>query len=271
MGVAKSSVPGNIIGVIYGVRHESSPEYRYVGLTTTSIRRRTSQHFKNAELGVRNPFYDWLRKAPRDLVYVESLQVITSTLEQLGEAEIDWIGRLRAQGDRLMNLSGGGLGPTRIEWSAVQRDAARLRSTGRSVPPRFGADNPMFGQNHSDEQKALWSAMRKGRNSGRENPNFGRFGEEHPSFGHRMSAEAKAVLSEQRRGSLNPNFGRKASAESLAKRSAAQKGIPRPGNARNAHVRYHSNVNVEKADCKYCVEDAARNLNALPTGKKTHD
>lgn len=275
MSLAKLPLPGSIIGVVYGVRLETSPEFRYVGLTTASIRRRTRQHIRNAEMGVRNPFYDWLRKAPEGLVYVQSLQVVTTTLEDLSNAEVAWIAKMRAHGDRLLNLSDGGLGPTGIAWSEEQREAARVRSTGRSVPPRFGADNPMFGQTHSDEQKARWRESRKGTYTGAENPNFGKFGSSHPSFGHSMSEEAKLILAEQRRGSLNPNFGKITSAETIAKLSAATKGIPQPRSKRNAHTRWHTNKGVLKPDCKYCVEDAAQistiSINEAPQEGLTHD
>lgn len=267
MGLAKSPLPGSIIGVVYGVRLETSLEFRYVGLTTASIRRRSRQHLRNAELGVRNPFYDWLRKVPQDLVYFQSLQVVTTTLNDLGEAEIAWIAKLRTQGDRLLNLSDGGLGPTGITWSDEQREAARVRSTGRKVPSRFGADNPMFGRTHSDEQKARWREARKGTYAGAQNPNFGKFGPEHPSFGHSMSAEAKLILARRRRGSLNPNFGRTASVETIAKLSAATRGIPQPRSKRSAHTRWHTNKGVLKPECKYCVEDAAQiSTSSAPEG-----
>jgi hypothetical protein len=275
VSLAKSPLPGSIIGVVYGIRLETSPEFRYVGLTTASIRRRTRQHIRNAEVGVRNPFYDWLRKAPQGLVFGQSLQVVTTTLEDLGEAEVAWIAKLRAQGDRLLNLSDGGLGPTGIQWSEEQREAARVRSTGRSIPPRFGSDNPMFGQTHSDEQKARWRESRKGTYAGAENPNFGKFGSEHPSFGHSMSDEAKLMLAEQRRGSLNPNFGKTASAETIAKLSAATKGIPQPKSKRSAHTRWHTNKGVLKPECKYCVEDSAQistsSINDVSPRGKNHD
>ena len=275
MSLAKSPLPGSIIGVVYGVRLETSPEFRYVGLTTASIRRRTRQHIRNAEMGVRNPFYDWLRKTPQGLVFVQSLQVVTTTLEDLGEAEVAWIAKLRAQGDRLLNLSDGGLGPTGISWSEEQREAARVRATGRSIPSRFGADNPMFGQTHSDEQKARWRESRKGTYAGADNPNFGKFGSDHPGFGHTMSDEAKLILAANRRGSLNPNFGKTTSAETIAKLSAATKGIPRPKSKRNAHTRYHTNKGVLKSDCKYCVEDAAQistiSINEASQEGLTHD
>lgn len=87
------------------------------------------------------------------------------------------------------------------------REAARIRSTGRKMPSRFGAEAPFYQRNHSAEQRAKWSVARKGTNVGADNPNYGKFGADHPSFGHVMSEEAKAKLSEQRKGAGNPNFG----------------------------------------------------------------
>jgi hypothetical protein len=269
-GMKFTSVVG-LVGVVYGFRLVTSSEFRYIGLTTASIRRRSQQHYRLAELGRKTPFYDWLRKTPEVSVYVESLEVVTTTLEDLGQAEMAWIARLRRRGDRLLNLSEGGIGPTGVIWNEEQREAARLRSTGRRIAPRFGPDNPMFGQTHTEDQKARWSEARKGSHSGVENPNFGKFGSEHPSFGHTMSPESKAALSEQRRGALNPNFGKVASDETRAKMSAVRKGRPMPSSARNAHTRHHTNKGVMKPDCKYCIEDAAKNLNEPQTGMTTND
>ncbi len=258
------------IGVIYGFRLMESAEFRYVGLTTASMRRRTQQHFKKAAMGVKNPFYDWLRKHNEREVFVQSFEVVTSFPSDLGAAEQRWIAKFRERGDRLLNISDGGLGPTGVAWSEAQREAARIRSTGRKVAPRFGTDNPMFGESHTSEQKARWSETRKGANSGAANPNFGKFGAEHPSFGHQLSDETKARLSKQRLGELNPNFGKVASAETRAKMSAARKGRRMPSSARNAHTRYHTNKGVTKAGCMYCDEGVAQNLNESQTGM-THE
>lgn len=259
------------IGVIYGFRLLDSAEFRYIGLTTTSMRRRTQQHFKKAAMGVRNPFYDWLRKQDESEIYVQSLEVVTSYPADLGAAEQRWIAESRKRGNRLLNVADGGLGPTGVVWSEEQREAARVRSTGRAGTPRYGADNPMFGESHSEEQKARWSELRKGTNSGIANPNFGKFGAEHPSFGHRLSDASKARLSEQRRRELNPNFGKVASAETRAKMSAARKGRPMPSSAPNAHTRYHTNKGVTKAGCTYCDEGVAQNLNESQTGMTPND
>lgn len=238
-------------GLIYGIRLRSESCYRYVGLTTKTAPARLRQHLKVAAAGRKTPFYDWLRKQDRDNVIVEPLDW-TDGLDELGEAEIAWIALLRHEGQPLLNLADGGLGPTGVEWTAQMRDAARIRSTGRKIPSRFGQENPFYQREHSAEQRAKWSAARKGTNVGADNPNYGKFGADHPSFGRVMSEEAKAQLSEKMRGAGNPNFGRSASEETRAKMSAVRKGRPMPSSRRSAHTRYHTNKGVFKDTCQYC-------------------
>lgn len=138
-------------------------------------------------------------------------------LDELAEAEIAWIALLRLEGQPLLNLAAGGLGPTGVEWTAEMRRAASIRATGRKMPSRFGEENPFYMGEHSPEQRAKWSAARKGANVGADNPNYGKFGADHPGFSHVMSEEAKARLSERMTGAGNPNFGRVASEETRAK------------------------------------------------------
>jgi hypothetical protein len=142
-----------------------------------------------------------------------------------------------------------------IEWTAELREAARIRSTGRKGVSRFAADNPFYGRTHGAELRAKWSELRKGQNTGPENPNYGKFGASHPSFGHVMSKQAREKLSEQRRGAGNPNYGRRASEETRAKISATRKGRPMPSSRRSAHTRHHTNRGVTKDTCQYCIED----------------
>jgi hypothetical protein len=260
--VGTPTIPPGIVGVIYGFRLETSSEFRYVGLTRASIGRRTRQHFKKAADGVKTPFYDWLRKTPESAVFVQSLQVVTTTLTDLGAAEISWIARLRERGDRLLNLSDGGLGPTGVVWTDEQREAARVRSTGRPGLSRSGQENPFFGREHSLEQRAKWVESRKGTNSGASNPNFGKFGPDHPSYGHVMSPESRERLSEQKRGEFNPNFGKTTSPETRAKLSAALKGRAMPSSVRSAHTRHHTNKGVHNPNCRFCVDDASTTINS---------
>lgn len=251
MGVDMANDDG---GVVYGIRLRSSWDYRYVGQTSKDAEYRLREHFKTAKAGRKTPFYDWLRKYDRDDVVVDVLSWIGGR-EELGQSEVDWIAYLRAEGQPLLNLASGGLGPNGFKWTDEMREAARIRATGRKGLSRWGADSPFYGHHHSDEQRAKWSADRKGTNSGPDNPNYGKFGEDHPSYGHTMSQEARQKLSEQKRGAGNPNFGKRASAETRAKMSAARKGRPMPSSRRSAHTRHHTNKGVFKATCQYCQED----------------
>ena len=245
-------------GVVYGIRLRASWEYRYIGLTGKTVEERLRKHFQVATSGRKTPFYDWLRKQNRDEVIADVLNWVDRR-EELGQAEIDWIAYLRREGHPLLNLSDGGLGPTGVEWTAEMREAARARSTGRKGLSRFGEAAPFFGHKHTEVQRLKWSADRRGKGVGQDNPNFGRFGDQHPSYGHTMSAEARKKLSEQRRGTGNPNYGRTASAETRAKMSAARKGRPMPSSCRSAHTRHHTNKGVYKPECQHCRQDASNN------------
>lgn len=249
-------------GLVYGIRLRQDGEYRYIGITTKTASRRFHQHFRVASEGRKTPFYDWLRKHDRSEVAVDELDWIDG-LPELGLAEIDWITYLRRQGDRLLNLSEGGLGPTGVVWTQEMREAARVRSTGRKIIRQSGAGAAFFGKHHSAEQRERWSQERKGTNSGISNANFGKFGEDHPSFGHIMSEESRRALSDARKGVGNPNFGKKASAETRAKMSAVRKGRPQPTSQRSAHTRHHTNKGIEKADCRHCIDDSATSRHSL--------
>ena len=244
-------------GLVYGIRLRREVEYRYVGITTKTASRRFHRHLRVAAEGRKTPFYDWLRKHDPTDVIADELDWIEG-LPELGQAEVDWISYLRREGDRLLNLSDGGLGPTGVVWTEEMREAARVRSTGRKISRQSGPGASFYGKNHSLEQREKWSQERKGTYAGSENPNFGKFGPEHPSYGHSMSEASREALSEARKGAGNPNFGKKASAETRGKMSAVRKGRPMPSSRRNAHTRHHTNKGLEKADCRYCVEDSAK-------------
>jgi len=244
-------------GLVYGIRLRREVEYRYVGITTKTASRRFHQHLRVAAEGRKTPFYDWVRKQnPSDLI-ADELDWIEG-LPELGQAESEWISYLRREGDRLLNLADGGLGPTGVVWTEEMREAASIRGTGRKGLSRPGSANPFYGGKHSPEQRKKWEVSRKGTNSGADNPNFGKFGADHPSFGHKMSEASRKALSEARKGVGNPNFGKKLSDETRAKLSAAQKGKPKPASQRSAHTRHHTNKGIENAECSYCIEDSAK-------------
>jgi len=239
------------VGYVYGIRLLDSDEYRYVGMTEATVAVRFAKHEVNARAGKKTAFYDWLRKHSGE-VTVDILERVTTSRADLGNAEIRWIAELKSAGDRLLNISDGGLGPSGVVWTEEQREAARIRSTGRPGVSRPGPLGPFYGHRHSDEQRAKWSRDRKGSNTGPANPNFGKFGAEHPAFGSTRSDEAKARLSEARKGEGNPNFGKSASAETRAKMSEARRGRPMPSSRRSAHTRYHTNKGAWSPRCGFC-------------------
>lgn len=242
------------IGRIYGIRIDGSREYRYVGLTTKTAQERLRRHVQVSRSGRKTPFYDWLRKHEQNVV-INVLADHYLTLSELGEAEVDYIRWFRSAGHDLLNLSDGGLGPTGVVWTEEQREAARVRATGRKGINRPGPLAPFFGRHHTEEQRAQWSKERKGTFAGPANPNYGKFGEDHPAFGNKWSVDAREALSELRRGEKNPNYGKRASAETRAKMSAARKGVPMPSSARSAHTRYHTNTGRTSPTCKFCIVD----------------
>ncbi len=239
------------VGSVYGVRLPLSAEYRYIGMTEKTVARRFARHRAEARAGRRTPFYDWLRKHGDDAV-VDVLERVVTSRADLGAAEIRWIAARRAAGDRLLNLTDGGLGPTGVVWTDEQREAARLRATGRQGVRRPGALNPFYGRKHSAEQREAWSRDRAGTGTGESNPNYGKFGPDHPSFGRTLSDEARLALSEARQGPRNPNFGKTASAETRAKMSAVRRGRPMPSSRRNAHTRHHTNKGAWSPRCGFC-------------------
>lgn len=243
---------GGVVGIIYGIRRRDSHEYRYVGLTESTADKRLMKHLATARRGVKTPFYDWLRKRDREEIEVDVLEVVHTSRDDLGKAEIRWIAARRAEGDRLLNLSDGGIGPTGVVWTDEQREAARQRSLGRPGVSRPGVSNPFYGQKHTAEQRERWSLQRSGTNTGEANPNFGKFGPEHPSYGRTMSDDARRALSEARSGSGNPNFGKSASPETRAKMSAARRGRPMPSSRRSAHTRYHTKTGAWSSRCGFC-------------------
>jgi hypothetical protein len=243
-------------GYIYAIHLLGSSEYRYVGMTATTIERRLQQHFTGAKRGKQYPVYDWLRKQEKELVQIVCLEACEE-LEDLENLEISWVSKLRSEGHRLLNLTEGGKGPRGHKWTEEQRAAHRERMLEVNNRPekKLAPRNQKKGVPiHSQEQKELWSKQRTGTITGDKNPNYGKFGPEHPAYGRTLSEETKERLSEQRKGEKNPNYGRKLSEETRKKMSEVRKGRPMPSSVKSAHTRWHTNKNVISNKCKYCQE-----------------
>lgn len=241
-------------GVVYAVRTYGDPRIRYIGQTTFSAEARMRKHYQVARSGKRTPFYDWLRTLPDGAAYAYPIELVATSREALGEAEIRWIAQERPR-DQLLNIAQGGMGPSGLVWTAEQREAARRRAMGRTGIKRLGELNPFYGRTHSAEQRAKWSESRTGTITGARNPNFGKFGAAHPAYGRKLSDETRERLSEQKRGPKNPNYGKKMSEEDRQRRSEKLKGRPMPSSRRSAHTRHHTNKGTFSESCPHCHDD----------------
>lgn len=211
-----------MIGYIYGLRVDSSSEYRYIGKTITTVKSRYLQHLRTARYGSTLPVYNWIRK-----VLNTGQSIVVDTLESapaaaLDDLEVSYITKYQELGYDLLNLTAGGSGA--------------------------------YLYKHSEEQKAKWSKERKGSITGDKNPNYGKFGSDHPSYGRTISEATRKKLSEQKRGKGNPNYGKPLSEETRRKMSLVRKGRPMPSSVRSAHTRWHTNKNVINTNCIWCTE-----------------
>lgn len=211
-----------MIGYIYGLRVESSAEYRYIGKTSNTVNSRYLQHLRTAKYGSTLPVYNWIRKVLNsgESVVVDTLE--SAPIAALDSLEVLYISKYQELGYELLNLTAGGGGA--------------------------------YLYKHSEEQKAKWSKERKGSITGDKNPNYGKFGSDHPAYGRTLSEETKKRLSEQKRGEGNPNYGKPLSEETRKKMSLVRKGKPMPSSARSAHTRWHTNKNVISPKCTWCTE-----------------
>lgn len=245
-----------INGTIYGLKLKTSREIRYVGMTSSTSKRRLQQHFTAARRGVRYPVCDWLRNQDFEEVEIVELEKC-SDYDELEIREIYWAAKLKEDGHRLLNLTEGGKGPKGHKWTEGQKAAHRERmlEVNNRLEKRLAPRNQKKGvPKHTREQKEKWSKDRTGSITGDKNPNYGKFGQEHPAFGRKLSEETKKRLSEQKKGEKNPNYGQKLSEETRKKMSEVRKGRPMPSSSRSAHTRWHTNKNVISNKCKYCQE-----------------
>ncbi len=240
--------------VIYGIRSRGSMDYRYIGLTSTTMRQRRRGHIKALNRGDKKPLYDWLRKHLINSV-MEVIEEVAHDKRQLEFREQFWIAALRGSGYKLLNLADGGhtnLGFKHSDETKAKMSKTRKGRVGNLRGVR-GPDHPSFGTKRSLETREKMSQDRKGMNSGVKNPNYGKFGPEHPSYGREVSAETKAKASEAKKGEKNPNFGKVYTDEERQKLREKQLGVPNPGAKISAHTRHHTNKGVVSDKCSYCT------------------
>lgn len=139
--------------VIYGLSCACHPEagVRYVGMTGRGAQERLKWHgYEAGAPSKTRPVHKWFRKHGISNIVSEILES-SEVRKGLGEREVYWIAKLRAEGIALLNLTDGGeLGTP----GYVRSPELRAHSAAMQRGKRLGAENPFFGRKHSAEFSA---------------------------------------------------------------------------------------------------------------------
>jgi hypothetical protein len=220
--------------VVYGLSLDGE-NYRYIGMTTGTLRQRWAGHVSAAKRSTRRTAVRcWITAHGADAIKVTVLERCSST-EELLAAEVRWISQFRAAGVPLLNHTDGGEGTVGWTPTVEQREAMRARFSG--------AGNPNYGKQRPESVKQAIREKLAGRPGGALGiPKT----EEHKAKlrGRVISEETRRKMSEsaKRRGPNNKGrpmsddqkealrvaaLGRKHTPESRAKISEAQRGRPK--------------------------------------------
>lgn len=166
----------------------------YIGLSTTTLKRRLTLHFSHAVKGRQGALYNALRKYGRDACDARIL-LAADDHRYLRDMEIACISAFGTKFPKGYNLTDGGEGGFGMKWAPSHYAAAARR---RGIP----TGRPNSGWKHTEEARAKISEAGRGR-----------------------------IFSEERRAKIGAskvgnkfNVGRSMSAEARAKSSATQKG-----------------------------------------------
>lgn len=161
-------------GVIYGL-HNGDRDFRYIGKTIQTARKRFIAHRKDANSGKARPVCRWMRKHGIDNIQMEIIETFTKEdVHLIDEREIFHIANARATSIRKnLNVTDGGDGGM---WSAEAKARLSLSRTGKPCleetkkkigDANRGRPNWNKGGTISEEQKQWLSNERKGK------PNYG--------------------------------------------------------------------------------------------------
>jgi group I intron endonuclease len=119
----------DIVSCVYLITNQKTSK-RYVGCTTSTLKRRWQQHVATARNGSPYLLHKSLRKHGKEVFRIEILEVIPGTHEDLLRAEVAWIRRLDCVAPKGYNLTRGGQGLdfTVPEVKAAQKEGSRKRS-----------------------------------------------------------------------------------------------------------------------------------------------
>ena len=141
--------------IVYGIRLLGSTEVRYVGMTTSGMKRRLQQHFTATKRDRPYPICDWLRNHDPSLIEIFELETCEN-YEDLEMLEVKWMRKLLDEGNKLLNLTEGGKGPRGHKWTDEQREAHSKRMTivNNLLEKRLAPRNQKKGVPiHTDTQK----------------------------------------------------------------------------------------------------------------------
>ena len=225
--------------LIYGLVDPFSGQIRYIGLSTTGLKRPRTHLFPcNWKYG-RSYKERWVRGlfkrgAAPIIKIIQQWKVIS--FEELCNAETYWIGYFRGLGCRLTNITDGGEGTIGYKFSTKSRLKMSLAKKGKS-PSESARKNMALaqkGRKHSEETKSKIAASHKGLghsdetkaklseiNKGKKLSGDTKSKISSSLRGRKLSSEACANISKGRKGI---GIGRKASKETKDKMSKARKG-----------------------------------------------
>lgn len=116
---------------------------RYVGKTVQPLRLRLIEHLRTARRAARLPVHRWLAKREREsrLVCIKWLETVDAEGDWQA-AERMWIAKLRAEGERLLNLTDGGEGLAGHIFSQTHREriGAALKTGAEFACEQCGAN-----------------------------------------------------------------------------------------------------------------------------------
>lgn len=196
------------IGILYLLTFPNGK--RYVGITSTSLRRRLVVHFHHARKGRQGALQSAIRK------YGATFQVkklVVAEWSFLLDLEKKAIASFRTKSPDGYNLTDGGEGTVGRKMTDAERESVRQRNLRRMASGKFYL-SPPNGYKHSAETRAKMSKSRNG---------------------HIVSEDTRRKIGKTKIGNVY-NVGRSCPPEVRKKISSSQKGKPRFTDEQKRHL-----------------------------------
>ena len=162
---------------------------------------------------LRKQYGDNYRCLVKREVLFSSENISSSALSKMEEYYIKKECSLFSQKLGGVNLIAGS--PVDLEYHQIEDSIKKMANTLHKRFSEHPELHPMFGKHHSEETKKHWSKIRKGKQTGKDNPFYGNHtqsGENNPFYGKHHSEETKRnqskVMIEYYRTHVNPMKGK---------------------------------------------------------------